>query len=230
MIILLDFDNLEKNFIRVDEILYRKIVALLDLSDLLERRVLIRLYSGWYNQDTLTRKAQKIDLEVRNNFPMTAFLSDNKNQVIVNCEMAYSTLSDPQNHLLYTYRESGIPSGLKSYSPRKVGCNLWDCPLIDFHEFLKKGTCHVCDEITINQFMYRSEQKLVDSMITCDIIHESNKSGVITIVSDDSDFWPGINYALMSGKKVIRIVAKNSRISDSYLPQDSRRFSQRIIK
>ncbi len=56
---------------------------------------------------------------------------------------------------------------------------------------------------------YRSEQKLVDSMITVDLIHFAmNKSESLVLVSGDDDMWPGIRYALLQDASIIHLVPK----------------------
>src|SRR5208282_577710 len=53
---------------------------------------------------------------------------------------------------------------------------------------------------TAEQFLKRSEQKLVDTMIVSDLIHlASTGESAIAVVSSDDDLWPGMLMAMSKG-------------------------------
>jgi hypothetical protein len=178
MIILVDYDNIDDNLLRhgITHVINR-IVSKIDFIDVdSSRRITIRLYGGWYEHNRITLKAQNLSADVAANFPNTALLSDNSTNVIVNCEMAFSILADPTNHLFNTFRTRGIPSGLNAKHPVDCGCSTPNCPIVAIHDFIKNKSCPSCNSIKPKDIFYRGEQKLVDTMITSDLIfHQINQ-------------------------------------------------------
>jgi hypothetical protein len=65
------------------------------------RRITVRLYDGWYERMTLTRKAQDVAAEVEKNTPMTITVGDGVEQikVVVKTELAYSLKSAPTQRI-----------------------------------------------------------------------------------------------------------------------------------
>ncbi len=153
----------------------------------------------------MTQRAQNVSSKILQNFPAIALLSDGHTNVIVNCELAFSVLSDPSSHLFDTYRHKGKPSGLKARHPSKINCSDPNCPIIITYNFLNNNICPQCNTVKPEDIFYRGEQKLVDTMITADLIYSSNQSISLAIVSSNDDFWPGIKTTLVLGKKIIGI-------------------------
>jgi hypothetical protein len=58
---------------------------------------------------------------------------------------------------------------------------------------------------TLQDFLSKPTQKLVDSMIVCDLLLVSNSNARVVVVSSDDDLWPGIYTALGCGCQIIRI-------------------------
>ena len=55
----------------------------------------------------------------------------------------------------------------------------------------------------------RAEQKLVDSMITIDLVHLAEAtSQCLVVVSADDDLWPGIRFVLLRGAQVVHVVPR----------------------
>lgn len=207
MIILVDYDNIESNLTRLGiQYTATKIVSKINPNEVTSgNHILIRLYGGWYEISRFTHKAQNLSSDISAIFPMVLTLSDNNTTVIVNCEMAYSLLADPTNHLLYTFRPRGMPEGLKARPPIRCGCTDPTCPLIAVYDFINNDGCSKCNIIKPKDIFYRGEQKLVDTMLTSDLIYLSNQPNNLCIVSSDDDFWPGIITTLMYGKKIIHL-------------------------
>lgn len=207
MIILVDYDNIDNNITRhgITNVINR-IISKIDPSDVdISRRITVRLYGGWYEENRATQKAQTLNADISANYPNTAILSDSSTSVIINCEIAYSILADPTNHLFSTFRIKGIPSGLKASHPSSCGCSSTNCPIEIIHLFLKNGKCPNCNTVKPSHIFYRGEQKLVDTMLTSDLIFSAQSPVNLVVVSSDDDFWPGIKTTLSSGKKVIHI-------------------------
>lgn len=231
MIILVDYDNIDRNILShgISHVVNRILTKIdpHEVSGSLHMK--IRLYGGWYEQNRFTTRAQNLSADVLASFPNIALLSDNATSVIVNCEMAYSILADPTNHLFHTFRPRGIPSGLKVKHPNRCGCVNSNCPLIATYNFITSNQCSTCNNLTPQDLFYRSEQKLVDTMLTSDLIYSSNQNLNLGIVSSDDDFWPGIKTTIMNGKKVIQIHTKNRNTPAYYTRTTSTNYLQKHL-
>lgn len=218
MIILVDYDNIENSILRLGIAnVVNRIVSKIDSSEVdSNRRITIRLYGGWYEQNSFTLKAQNLSADVSANYPNTALLSDNSTSVIVNCEMAYSILADPTNHLFSTFRPRGIPSGLNARHPVSCGCSTPNCPIVAIRDFVRNNRCPLCNTIKPADIFYRGEQKLVDTMLTSDLIFSSNQPVNLGVVSSDDDFWPGIKTTLANGKIVIQLHTGTRNTPNAY--------------
>ena len=231
MIILVDYDNIEYNILRLGiSYVVNRIVSKIDPSEVdSKRRITIRLYGGWYEQNRFTQKAQNLSADVAANYPNTALLSDNSTSVIVNCEMAYSILADPTNHLFSTFRPRGIPSGLNAKHPASCGCTTPNCPIVAIHNFIRNNSCPLCNTIRPEDIFYRGEQKLVDTMLTSDLIFSSNQSVNLGVVSSDDDFWPGIKTTLANGKTVIQLHTRTRNTPSAYTKTTSSNYIQKLL-
>ncbi|EPM1423195.1 hypothetical protein RFD88_000187 [Klebsiella pneumoniae] len=175
----------------------------------------IRLYGGWYEGDTLSVLSQKLTVSIQNEFPaIMRILRDNGETAVIRttAELAVSLLEEPGHQLFNIYRRKGRPSNIRVETPAVVGCDSTCCPLPIVKKILQKGRCTVqncCS--TSTSVVYRHEQKLVDTMLTCDLIHVSGKNNdLIFIISADDDFLPPIRTLLLKGKKIIRVHPKIS--------------------
>jgi uncharacterized LabA/DUF88 family protein len=85
--------------------------------------------------------------------------------------------------------------------------------------FVKKEKCpDLACAVTAEQALKKREQKLVDTLLACDIVTLA-VSGVkeIVLVSSDDDFWPAIHAAASFGTKIIRILTRSpSLFNPSY--------------
>lgn len=231
MVVLVDYDNIDKSILRLG-IFYviNKIVSKIDPNEVINgRHVTVRLYGGWYEHSSFTIRAQNLSVDISSSFPNTLMLSDNRTSVIVNCEMAYSLLADPTNHLFHTYRTRGIPTGLKASHPRNCGCSSINCPIENVFYFITNNICNVCNVVTPEDILYRGEQKLIDTMLTSDLIYSFNLSSNLCIVSSDDDFWPGIMTTLTLGKKVVQIHTKARPTPVFYTQNASSNYIQKYL-
>lgn len=232
MLVLVDYDNIDPTIIRLGIVhSVNRIVSKIDPPEVDgNHRIKIRLYGGWYLNNRFTHQAQTLSTDISANFPNTALLSDNTTSVIVNCEMAYSILADPTNHLFNTFRPRGIPSGLKAHDPTiSCGCTNTSCPIVTTHQFLTNNICGACNTVRPEHVFYRGEQKLVDTMLTSDLIFSSNQPANLGVVSSDDDFWPGIKTTLASGKKVIQLHTRNRTTPNSYTRTTHSNYIQKIL-
>jgi uncharacterized LabA/DUF88 family protein len=232
MIILVDYDNINAAITRLGIVhLVNRIVSRIDPMEVdSTRRIIIRLYGGWYFNNTFTHLAQALSADISLHFPNTFLLSDSTTSAIVNCEMAYSILADPTNHLFSTFRPRGMPSGLKAHNPViHCGCKTANCPIVATHKFLLNQVCDVCNRIKPEDIFYRGEQKLVDTMLTSDLIFSANQPSNLAVVSSDDDFWPGIKTTLVNGKKVIQIHTRRRTTPSSYTQTTHMNYIQKQL-
>jgi hypothetical protein len=219
MIVLVDYDNIEKPMIRLGvSHVVNSIISKINPTDVGtgNRHVTIRFYGGWYENNRFTNRAQALSLDIARDFPATSYLADKTTAVIVKCELAYSLLADPGNHLFHTFRSKGVPDGLKAEHPGLCGCTQHLCPIIETYNFVSNGRCSKCGTVSPKDIFYRGEQKLVDTMLTSDLIFSSKVSNRLCVVSSDDDFWPGIVTTLKSGSNIVHIHTKAGRRTPTF--------------
>jgi uncharacterized LabA/DUF88 family protein len=211
MEILVDYNNVQEVDRRkgvmfvVDKIVHTLGSALLVKSS----HINIRLYDGWYENQTPTRKCQEIAAEVEAGTPTTLVVEDGQQaaKVIVNVELAYSLKSAPAQHIWHTYRPTYYPSDVKCRNPRAGGCNDPQCPLAAMHYFFTRRSCPKPEcRVTPEALLYRSQQKLVDTMIAADLfaLHLQSSRRIAVVTSDD-DIWPAIKLVLQLNVEVFHI-------------------------
>ena len=215
--LLIDYDNIEvsdqnRGLIFIIESVLNK----LSPNEVSDRNVKVRLYGGWYNNNNITQRAQNLNIDIRKNFPLTTLLSDNKTQVIANAELATSLFIEPRIPLVDTFRRNGMPSGLKASPPIITGCSQVGCPVMNVYDFVSSGHCSQCIHTKVDEIFFRHEQKLVDTMLTADMIFIAQREKKYCIVSSDDDFWPGILASITMGGKVFHFQTKAGRTTPTH--------------
>jgi len=212
--LLIDYDNIDisdqtKGLIYIIETILSKLSPI-EVDD---KNVTVRLYGGWYQNNSITVKAQNLNADIRRDFPITALLSDSSSQVIVKAELATSLTIQPTIHLANTFRRNGIPSGLRANHPIVNGCRRAGCPVLHVYDFVQNGVCSQCHSTKVEDIFFRQEQKLVDTMLTSDMISIAQLEKKYCIVSSDDDFWPGILTSVTMGSKVYHFHTKSGRVT-----------------
>lgn len=216
--ILLDYDNL--NYLdKSRDLLYLadKLIRKLDFQEVGERSIQIRLYGGWYENNSITKKAQILRTEIIRNFPATNTFSDNKTTVRVNIELALSLYAVPQVDFFNTYRRRGNPSGIACEDPRALGCTQSICPIVNVYDFFTNNRCIKCNNVKTDDIIFRQEQKLIDTMLTTDLIDIAVANKKVCLASSDDDMWPGIYYSISKGAKIFHILTKTTSPPPHYL-------------
>lgn len=173
-------------------------------------KVDVRVYDGWYEGSLPTALCQRTSAAVQEEFPCPVAVPDEHSdavRVVVNVELAYSLSIEPRRHLFHTYRRRACRGGVRCHHPRVVGCDAADCPMMAVYNVLTAGGC-ACGR-KAEEFLFAGEQKLVDTMLTADIIH-AVQTGVrrLVLVSADDDMWPAIRMALAMGARVTQIYTR----------------------
>jgi hypothetical protein len=220
MVVLIDYDNVpDLDRARgiahvIDKTLHTLGVSILNGL----QRVKLRLYGGWYEGRNLSKRGQQLSADVRALFPRKLSLSDGSETVslLQDVELAYSLQIDPSNVFHNTYRRRGKPSGLQCESPPFMDCvKHHDCSLLTVYSFIDSDACpEPSCRVSPADILRRGEQKLVDTMLTADLIYlASGKDHPnLCVVSSDDDVWPGIRSALILGSNVFHIHTKASSI------------------
>lgn len=223
MIVLVDYYNLPELLRRRGlSIVVETLLQTIGIGSLsANHRVRMKLYGGWYEGNRLTKAAQQLLKELAS-YPKAVKVHGLINSeaasidLRVTVELARSMEIDPLIVIEDTYRERGMPEGLRCTSPPYTFCNnSSSCPLVDVYDFID---AEICPEprcrVTPSDLLRRAEQKLVDTMIIADLIHLArDSSNEICIISSDDDLWPGIKSALLLGRNIIHIQTIRDRIT-----------------
>ncbi len=209
--ILVDYDNLSaiQKERGLEDLAHRIIVQVKLPEDTTRTSCVMRLYGGWYEGSNLSPNGQKLSAEAQRLSPVLIAAGQIKIKTLV--ELAYSSLEEPDVHIVDSYRKKGRPSHVRSHTKEDLNCECEDCPLPTIKKVLKKGKCpssscsNKCEPI-----LYRHEQKTVDTLLTCDLIYLSNKTGSLILVSGDDDFIPPLRSALIKSDSVYRCIPKSS--------------------
>jgi uncharacterized LabA/DUF88 family protein len=173
----------------------------------------VRVYGGWYDTTQITRRAQDVTVELQRDFPTIIHLPVGGQSasiaVSANAELAVALLQEPGHHLFNTYRRKGKPANVRVEEPTVVGCTDEQCLLPLVRKLLKTGRCPKLGCAVMRDLIYRHEQKIVDTMLSCDLIHAASTSyDRVILVSGDDDFLPPLRTILLRGSAAIRFHPK----------------------
>lgn len=216
--VFIDYDNLLDN---------HKVSGILDVttSALLRTPLMgsdvrgtcdVRIYGGWYEGPMMTQMAQRLSAAIQRDFPTIIRLPNPAPHYLslrTTAELAMAMLEEPGHHLFDTYRKKTKPGNLRVQKPEAIGCTDALCPLPMAKKLLKTGNCpnSTC-VITATDLVYRHEQKIVDTMLTCDMIHAPALNyDQIVLVSGDDDFLPPLRTVLLRGNTVTRFHPRPNR-------------------
>jgi hypothetical protein len=168
----------------------------------------------------MTKLAQDLSVTIQREFPAIVRLPGVGSAIIAFtaiAELAVALMEEPGHHLFDTYRKRGKPKNLRVQKPEDVGCTDTSCLLPLAKKMLKTGTCpiHNC-AVTADDLVYRHEQKLVDTLLTCDMIFAATQAYEhLILVSGDDDFLPPLRTVLLRGTPVARFHPRPNRIRKS---------------
>lgn len=169
----------------------------------------VRLYGGWFEEENMSQLSQDITVQLQNEFPSIIRIPTQNaiHKIVTKAVLALSLLEEPNHHLFYTYRRKGKPNNIRVETPLSVGCSSTLCPLPMAKKLLQKGSCPTIGCVTeATSLVYRHEQKLVDTMLTCDLLYLSVQPyDLLVLISADDDFLPPIRTLVLKGAKIVRI-------------------------
>jgi uncharacterized LabA/DUF88 family protein len=207
--IFVDYDNLTEELKSKGLLdLVRKILFELEHDRLLKRvKCNIRVYGGWYEGANLTNLAEKIVLETLRDFPKTTCIDGIS--LLIEAEVAFSLIEEPAHHLFNTYRRKAKPNNIRIKSQEFVGCSETNCLIPQIKKLFKTGKCPKSGCTIDTRLLYRNEQKIVDTMLTCDIVYSSQLGpNLVVLVSSDDDFLPPIRSISLRGIRTLRCHTK----------------------
>lgn len=206
MNILIDYDNVRRQHTSrgLVYVADRLLQVAFSTPQVSPRQVRMRLYGGWYEGNALSRRAQDLAAEVMAEFPRV--MHHGSVSVQVHMELAYSLEIEPARHILHTYRRSGHVDHVACRPPIAAGCAEPACVLEPMYRFLTTGSCPLPScPLEPSDLLFRQQQKLVDSMLTADIIFLAQHPPPLCVVSSDDDLWPGVRTALLQGKPILHV-------------------------
>lgn len=213
--VFIDYDNLSplQKQAGVLDVVTRAMLQI-PLDSVYERiRCDVRIYGGWYEGAQITRMAQDVVVQIQSDFPAIVRIPKTGIgyvRVLMNAELAVSLLQEPGHHLFNTYRRKGKPANIRVENPQVVGCADVSCVLPMMKKLLRSGNCPKAGcGIKTGNLVYRDEQKIVDTMLSCDLIHAARSDvSQIILVSGDDDFLPPLRTVLLNGVSAIRFHPK----------------------
>lgn len=184
--------------------------------------ITIRLYGGWYQGNVYSQKASQLQviLQSINIFPI---IKDSK------CIEGSISLAEQQYGIAQTWyntfqEKRGIQKVKVDWTHTGAGCTHTspNCPVKVLHNFIKNRShqCSTsgCSTIQTDVF-FRREQKMVDTMMACDIITYCAEEDIaaIYIISDDTDLFPAIAISKTKNPtKKITVLMKNQQLYAQY--------------
>lgn len=213
--ILIDYDNLSDahKSSRILDVATKALMQLPKTISEIRGKCEIRIYGGWYEEDQMTNLAQQLSVSIQNDFPSIIRVPMESGRTLsfaTNAHLAMSLVEEPSHHLFNTYRRKGKPTNIRVLKPEDVGCKNIGCSLSFAERLLKTGKCSTsgCD-VSRSDLVYRVEQKIVDTMLTCDLLYYSlQRYEHIMLISGDDDFLPPIRTAILRGSNIYRVHPK----------------------
>ena len=214
MLILVDYDNLGMyKHKSINDIV--TITLSRALRHIGEARIhcQVRLYGGWFTKEGQSGEGKEVLLKLQGNENIIEKQVGKNGQwvvAIVHIEMASSILQKPEHDLFFTYRTKARTYDIRVKKQEEVACGQDSCLLPLLAKFLKTRKCprEGCS-VGADDLVWRNEQKLVDSMIVCDLLYSAGAQvNYIVLVSDDDDFVPPLIALSVMNKQVIRVSPK----------------------
>lgn len=173
-----------------------------------------RLYGGWHDGMHQTKTAQLVSAAIKDKFPSTEKSLIGLNGLVLSKVSAYMAVTMegiPSEILHGTFREKSPDWRIKVRPSEEFNCDQSDCLLNLLRRSLRKQQCKIsgCNRPIVDA-LYRAEQKMVDTMMCCDLMGQNTSiDDLIVVVSDDTDFFPPVRYLIESGVSVAWVVKNN---------------------
>ena len=209
MIALVDYDNVPAPH-RGPEYLIARLLDAIGVARLtVDANLRCRLYGGWFDHATLSRRAQRLAAALHAVFPKRMAVTHRGHGVLVRVGVELArTLAGDRLDMTHTFRRRAVPTGLGCLPGPFPGCaHPPQCPVAGMDRFINTAACPVAGcGVSTEQVLQRDEQKLVDAMLVADLIRLAQTTNeLLVVVSSDDDMWPGIRVALLYGARVVHV-------------------------
>ena len=232
--ILVDYDNLAKNIVGCHNFGMKpedcpRVISLV-LKSLDEQSTFFRtarplekisvyLYNGWYRDVNKTRLAENILKEISYNPNYKTYTLSSALKVYIDIRLAYGLLSLQQKPFYGTLRRYG--PNIKVYSQYSPCCDLSNQLIKGIKHYTKTGCCNGCGN-DISKAFFSEGQKLVDTMLTCDMHWlAKTKENSVALVSSDDDLVPPIFQQALETSNVYHVLTTETSshcFENFYLP------------
>ena len=224
-LILIDYDNLSSNQKSSIQLLIEQILCHLANTDQLDKFIKgdVRVYGGWYEEDKLTALAAQLNMIFQD--PVTGKVFDkNGQEILYNFQilLAQSLLSAPTQDFWRTYRKKSNPSRGIRFSQEMKSCSFSGNVMAQVKTLITTGLCPHSDCPNYseeNLVIYRAEQKMVDTLMSCDLVYSaiiSPDSDYVIVVSGDDDFYPALVLAgQFNNCSLVHVIPKASAQSNN---------------
>lgn len=188
------------------EFSFSEIVNLCEAKFLDFDNILIRLYGGWYRETTLTKQASVLQQLLYN---VRVFPKVQGGKAIQGSIEIISELHGIPDHTWgFTHKETdGIRPVRIDFNCVDELCttNRTNCPKFILNKFTKSKdkVCAVQGCTNIQKNIFKGiEQKMVDTIIACDILSISDDETIkgLILISDDQDHFPSLALAKQNQK------------------------------
>jgi uncharacterized LabA/DUF88 family protein len=192
--VLVDYDNLPDTVRRSGlASLARTVHRTVEIHHHSADEIGIRLYGGWYDTHGLTQAGTCLAQEIGASFPMVV-ATNGQIGCRIHCDIASALIDTPADLLLHTFRQrKGIRSRLTA--ARVPNCaNPGSCTVQTVAQW-SRGRCHIAGcSVSANSVFTFNEQKLVDTLLCCDLIALAMRGETepVFLVSDDDDMVPAV--------------------------------------
>lgn len=213
VLFLIDYDNLSLNQKNNLQLQIEKMLFKLICKTNSNRRIFgtARLYGGWFESNIPTKQSVELDTMFQDSLVGSIFCENGAYDYHVDVKLAKSLISVPDKDFWNTYRiRQNRIKGLRIDKEAK-NCSYPNSSVPKLLSLLQDGKCpHTdCPNHQEKYLWYRSEQKMVDSMLSCDIIDSTilNSSyDFVLVISSDDDFIPALVLASATRRNKIALV------------------------
>lgn len=180
----------------------------------------IRLYGGWLEEGLLTNRGSELQTALGNTvFPMR---HPTRNAIVRGSVVLVTRLEAvPELEWRHTYRSRlGLPRLQLVETPRPTGCAREDSCPVDLVQRMSRRRvreCHVDGCEVTNEAAFRlREQKMVDSMICCDLLAFASRGADVVVLSDDLDVLPAVAMGSKVGPGQVLLVRSGAESESLY--------------
>jgi uncharacterized LabA/DUF88 family protein len=192
----------------------RVCLSLMRADPLYDGDCIVRLYGGWYGPEGLTRRGEELVREIDADFPVRIPRSD-KRCSHIKVELVSSLLALPGQVFDNTYRKvKGLPR-IDLVEEGLANCqHSEDCAAKAVIKWSRAKKCPMGCPVHVADVFEISRQKLVDSILVCDILTLAADSVTFSVfvVSDDDDLVPAAVLARIRGMRLSLVRTKNRKV------------------